>query len=237
MCNVNKWKNTIIEYKNNRPIIVKFIKFIIVALLCLLAFNTIKYRFEVYQGKKDIYKAEEARKELNRINSITAVIDQQKELKKKQIIAITTHGFTVMFNAAEQSEFSTHINSMTIWAKAEGFDGIVAGRIQPSHLSSEMMLATYDGKNAVPLDYAIEKLKDAGATNVVSFMSNRCNFWLPHPFTQQIDGVLNIYMSKGRMSIFGWSFFKSKLKLASNNFHGTIESNVIDGQFDKPLKK
>ena len=232
---IQNWIIRITAWKNNNPMIIKMAKFIAICLLCVVAFNSATYRYKVYQGKSNMVEAEKARNELKQINDqLKKDADASEKLKRQQVIAVTTKKFTVVLNALEVSTSmaASYVNLLTDWAKEKGYDGIVFGRIQPSHQSNKMLFATYDGDNGVPLDYVIEKLKDASATNVVSFMSNRESFWLPAPFTQQVDGILQ-YKKVNAVRIIGIKLSNNKFKIRSKNFNGVIEDSYIDGQFDE----
>ncbi len=173
-------------------------------------------------------KMEEAVKE-----KIQFELAQQKETKlaKKQVIVNKENGFTTVFNAAEDTIPATYRTLLTTWAKEKGFDGIVFGRIQPL-FNGGVKFATYSGKNSVPLDHVIESLQLAGVTNAISVMSNKTEFWLPHPFKYQVNGDLKIYETKG-FNVAGWfSIIDKKIKIIADNFEGTLD----DGELTVVLK-
>jgi hypothetical protein len=151
----------------------------------------------------------------------------------QQIVSVNDDGVLVVYNAAESSAINQHKNAITAWAKENGHDAIVFGRIQPSMDSGEMKFATNDGRNQVPLTTVFSVLEKNKRVDAVSFMSNRSNFWLPKPFTKQVDGVLKIYKTDG-IQVAGFSLLNGELRITSDNFDGTIEEGMIDGEFTKP---
>jgi len=154
--------------------------------------------------------------------------DKAKAAPRFKVVTLED-GFTVVYNVDETNQY---VEAMSSWARSNGFDGIAVGRIQPSHTTDEMLFTTYAGKNPTSMDLVITSLIDSGVNNVVSFMSNRTDFWLPYPFTKQIDGEINIELSEG-IVVAGFSLTKKKIRITSNNFNGTISNDMLDGDFGR----
>ena len=151
---------------------------------------------------------------------------------RQQVILKKESGIAVVYNASENSIVTDFKPALIVWAKEKGYDGIVIGRIQES-FDRNYQFATHDGKNEVPIKYVVNKLNDVGCKNVVSFMNNKSSFWLPHPFTDQIDGELHMYESTG-FKVSGFDITDSKLKIRSDNFSAVVVDGAVDGDFSKP---
>jgi len=151
--------------------------------------------------------------------------------ERAQVVSYTTDGFTVIHNAKEDKFPVEYRNRLSEWAKAEGFDGIVFGRIQPL-FGGGIKYATYSGMNEVPMHYVVDELRENQCSNVISVMSNKTEFHLPYPFSYQTNGDFKIWQTKGISAAGFFNFIDPKIKFRADNFEGTLN----DGELSVTLK-
>jgi len=155
--------------------------------------------------------------------------NENARIAKAQVVSIKNDKFTTIYNAYEDKFPFQYRLRLAEWAKEQGYDGIVFGRLQPL-FDGGVKFATYSGKNEVPVDYVVEKLRLNGCKNVISVMSNRDKFWLPYPFTYQVDGDLKVYESNGISAAGFFSITDDKIKLVSDNFDGTMKGDKFSAK-------
>jgi len=203
----------------------------IVAVVCLFAsyvtFEYSRLRIALWQQTVNEIEADAAAKLIDE----KVADDYIADLQKKQIIATKMEGFTVVYNAAEDGIMSDVKTALTDWAKNQGYDGIIIGRIQESFDGEGVQFTTFSGKNAVPLKYVSERLAEMHCKNVVSVMYNKTDFAMPYPVTDQIFGDLRIFIDKG-FSLAGFGFTEDKVKIKSSNFSGRFDDGELDAEFN-----
>jgi len=141
-------------------------------------------------------------------------------------------GIPSVFNAKDDlTELQRQL--FTKWAKKQGFDGIVFGRIQTG-FDGKIKFASSAGENAIPIELVTQQLLDNNCKNVLSVMSNKSNFWLPHPFTYQVDGELKVYETKAINAAGLFSVRDPKIKFKADNLKATL--NLEDKDLKVKLK-
>jgi len=207
------------------------ITMIVVAILCLSAsyvtFEYSRMKIALWQQTVNQIEADAA---ANLIDE-KAAGDYIADLQKKQIIATKMEGFTTVFNSAEDGIMSDVKTALVDWAKNQGYDGIIIGRIQESFDGNGVQFATFSGKNAVPLKYVSERLSEMRCKNVVSVMYNKTDFAMPYPVTEQTFGDLRVFIDKG-FSLAGFGFTEDKVKIKSSNFSGSFDDGELDAEFN-----
>ncbi len=168
--------------------------------------------------------------EINKKIADQAYYEMQKNtdarVARAQVVSFKNDKFTIIHNADEDKFPLEYRNRLSDWAKDQGYDGIVFGRLQPL-FDGGVKFATYSGKNEVSVDYVVEKLRLDGCKNVISVMSNRTKFWLPYPFTYQVNGDFRAYET-GAISAAGFfNIIDKKIKFVGDNFNGTLKDGKM----------
>ena len=204
-------------------------RFVTLTLVLLIVAVTIDYIEQIYSQhlinvKRAQLIAQDAKtSEMFRLEKQK---DDISKMARSQIVSLPTDGIMVIYNLKENSFPLEYRNRITEWAKRQGYDGIVFGRIQPQ-FNGGVVYTSYSGRNEVPLEYVTERLRKAGCKNAISVMGNRSNFWLPYPFTYQIDGDLNFYKSKGINAAGLFKITNDKIIFEAKNFKGVLKDGKL----------
>jgi len=152
--------------------------------------------------------------------------NETERVARSQVVSYKIDKFTRISNADEDKMPLEYQNRLAEWAKDSGYDGIVFGRVQPM-FDGGVKYATYSGKNEVPIDYVVEKLRKNGCENVISVMSNQSKFWLPYPFTYQVNGNFKVYETGAITAAGFFNIIDSKVKFEGDNFKGTLNDGKM----------
>jgi len=213
------------SWKNHK---MKFLTLIAIASLIIMAttIRDFENRFnhhlsliqEARQIELDKKVADQARYEMQK--------NENARIARSQVVSYKNDNFTIIHNADEDKFPLEYRNRLSEWAKKQGYDGIVFGRLQPL-FEGGVKFATYSGKNEIPVDYVVEKLRLNGCKNVISVMANKTEFWLPYPFTYQVNGDFKVYETGAITAAGLFNIIDNKVKFVGDNFKGTLDDGVM----------